>query len=193
MPGTTSIDPHATALLVMDFQVAIIEGVDGDQTPLLDRAARLVDAARKAGVMVIYVVVGFRNGHPEVGQRNPLASRSKQGGRFVAAHVGAAIHPVLTPRPDDIIVTKHRAGAFAGTDLTMILRANDITTLVVTGVATGGCVVSTVRQAADDDYSIIVVSDCCADREADVHRVLVEKLFPRQATVLTADQFVAAL
>jgi nicotinamidase-related amidase len=75
----------------------------------------------------------------------------------------------------------------------MVLRANGIETLVVTGIATSGVVLSTVRHAADADYRVVVVADCCADPDPDVHRVLIEKVFARQTTVTTADAVIAAL
>jgi nicotinamidase-related amidase len=83
--------------------------------------------------------------------------------------------------------------AFAGTDLDMILRANGIETLVVAGIATSGVVLSTVRHAADADYKVVVVEDCCADRDAEVHRVLVGKVFPRQATIARAEELASSL
>jgi nicotinamidase-related amidase len=75
----------------------------------------------------------------------------------------------------------------------MILRANGIATLVLAGIATSGVVLSTVRHAADADYKIIVVEDCCADRVAEVHRVLCEKVFARMTSVTKASAVVEAL
>jgi len=92
-----------------------------------------------------------------------------------------------------VVITKHRVGAFLGTDLDIVLRANGIRTLVLTGIATSGVVLSTLRYAADADYRIVVVEDCCADRDAEVHRVLMEKVFPRQATIIRAEEAIAAV
>jgi len=61
------------------------------------------------------------------------------------------------------------------------------------GIATSGVVLSTVRWAADADYDLIVLDDCCADGDAEVHRVLTQKVFPRQATVLSSQAFLQAL
>jgi nicotinamidase-related amidase len=83
--------------------------------------------------------------------------------------------------------------AFAGTDLDMILRANGIETLVLAGIATSGVVLSTLRHAADADYKVVVAEDCCADRDPEVHRVLTEKVFPRQATIVKVEAVVGAL
>jgi nicotinamidase-related amidase len=75
----------------------------------------------------------------------------------------------------------------------MILRARSIDTLVIAGISTSGVVLSTVRHAADADYQLVVVKDCCADLDEEVHRVLTEKVFVRQATVVAASEAIAAL
>jgi nicotinamidase-related amidase len=75
----------------------------------------------------------------------------------------------------------------------MILGAREVDALVLLGIATSGVVLSTLRHAADADYRIVVVQDCCADRDPEVHRCLMEKVFPRQATVVSAADVLAAL
>ena len=75
----------------------------------------------------------------------------------------------------------------------MILRAHNIETLILMGHATSGVILSTVRLAADLDYHLIVVEDGCADRDPDVHKLLMEKVFPRQGTVVSAQEMVQAL
>ena len=90
------------------------------------------------------------------------------------------------------MLTKHRMGPFSTTDLNERLKKLGIETLVLMGVASSGCVLSTVRWAADIDYKLIVLSDCCADRDDEVQRVLMEKIFPGQATVTAAKEFIEA-
>jgi hypothetical protein len=81
-----------------------------------------------------------------------------------------------------MVVTKRRASAFArGSDLDMVLRAAGIEVLVLSGIATSGVVLSTVRQAADLDFSLTVLADACVYREEEVHRVLCQKVLARQA------------
>jgi nicotinamidase-related amidase len=193
MTSDLSIDPKTSALLVMDFQTTILEGFAPDKTALLSWTTSLIQVVRKAGMKIIYVVVGFRSGYPEVSPRNQSFGPIRASGRFVEGSAGTEVHVDLAPKPGDVIVTKHRVSAFAGTDLDMILRASGIETLVLAGIATSGVVLSTVRHAADADYRVVVVSDCCADRDPEVHRVLTEKVFPRQATVLKAEAVVGAL
>ena len=91
------------------------------------------------------------------------------------------IHPAVAPGPDDVVVVKKRVSAFVGSDLEVVLRSLDATSLVLTGISTSGVVLSTLRQAADLDFGLTVLSDACADPDPEVHRVLLEKVFPRQA------------
>ena len=90
-----------------------------------------------------------------------------------------------------MVIVKHRVSAFVGTDLEMILRANDIETLVLFGIATSGVVLATLLNAVDADYRVVVVKDCCGDREPEVHTCLVDKVFPRYAAVISAEEFLA--
>ena len=183
-----AVDPKTSALLVMDFQASIVESFSSDKDGLLARTGELLRRCRARGMRVIYVVVGCRPGFPEVSPKNPTFGAIRQSGRFGAGDPGVQIHAAVAPSPEDVIVTKHRVSAFAGTDLDMILRAGSIETIVLAGIATSGVVLSTLRHAADADYRIVVVEDCCSDRDPEVHRVLMEKVFPRQATVLRAGE-----
>jgi len=193
MSDRISLVAKASALLVMDFQIMIVEGYAANKEALLARTARLIEAARSAGVMLIYVVVGFRRGYPEISPRNLTFGAVRAAGRFAPGDAAAAIHPAVAPKTGDVVVTKHRVSAFAGTDLDMILRANGIDTLLLTGIATSGVVLSTVRHAADADYRLLVIGDCCSDQDEEVHRVLVGKVFARQAMVVTGGEIIEAL
>jgi nicotinamidase-related amidase len=188
-----TIDPKASALLVMDFQTAVVDMVATDKEGLLARTATLADAARAAGMRVVYIVVGFRAGYPEVSPRNQSFGPIRESGRFGPGSAGTEVHAALAPKEGDVVVTKHRVSAFAGTDLEMILRANGVETMVLAGIATSGVVLSTLRHAADADYRVVVVEDCCADRDPEVHRVLMEKVFPRQAIVVKGEDVIGAL
>ena len=75
----------------------------------------------------------------------------------------------------------------------MVLRSKSIETLILMGISTSGVVLSTVRHAADSDYRLVVVSDGCADPDAEVHRVLVEKVLARQATILSSSAVIEGL
>ncbi|MEY9855769.1 nicotinamidase-related amidase [Catenulispora sp. GAS73] len=180
-----------TALLVMDVQRDIVDRFpDADYLPRLRSA---IDAARTAGIPIIYVVVGFRPGHPDISPRNRTFAAVAQTGRFVEGDVSTQIHQDVAPLPGDVIVTKKRVSAFAGSDLDVVLRSGEIRHLVLTGIATSGVVLSTCRQAADLDYELTVLADGCLDGDPEVHRMLTEKLFPRQAGVVTVEEWIKTL
>ncbi|SDX21462.1 Isochorismatase family protein [Saccharopolyspora shandongensis] len=90
-------------------------------------------------------------------------------------------------------MTKKRVSAFTGSDLALVLRSAGIDHLVLTGIATSGVVLSTLRQAADLDYRLTVLSDGCYDPDPEVHEVLIGKVFARQAEVTSIGEWYAAL
>lgn len=174
----------AAALLIMDFEMAMVGQIKPADT-LLSNVQATIAAARTAGLPVIYVVVRFREGYPEVSPVNKFFSALRQGGdRLQEATESAKIHPAVAPQAGDLLVTKRRVSAFTGSDLEVILRAGQIDQLVLCGISTSGVVLSTVREASDKDFQLTVLADCCADADADLHQTLVTKVFPRQATVL---------
>ena len=183
-------DRPTTALLVMDMQNGIVERF-GDA--VLEPAARAIAAARGAGAPVIYVRVTFRAGHPEVSPRNRMFGRLREAGAMAHDDETTAIHPALPPQAGDVVVVKRRVSAFAGSDLDVVLRAGGIESLALCGIATSGVVLSTLRQAADLDFGLTVLRDACADADDEVHRVLLDKVFPRQADVVDVAAWAAAL
>jgi nicotinamidase-related amidase len=190
-----SFDPARSAVLSMDNQAGIVSIYVKEPESFLEHASSVLERSRSAGMKVIHVQVGFRPKLPEIGARNPLFSAIKNSPQHQKLFQGAlgAIHPALTPQDDDIVITKHRVDAFHGTDLEMILRANDIDTLILFGIATSGVVLSTLLHAADADYRVVVIQDCCADLDPELHACLVEKVFPRQGSVVTAAEYLEAL
>jgi nicotinamidase-related amidase len=193
MTAPLVLDPKTTAFLFMDFQNAVIARHGGDSEALFARAATVLEAARAAGACIVFVRVAFRPGYPELGDHHPMAMIKTLGVSFEFDAPATQVVTALAPRPTEPIVVKHRVGPFLGTDLAPILSARRAETLVLLGVATSGVVLSTVRHAADVDYRLVVVQDGCADADAEVHRVLMEKVFPRQATVTSCEAVVGAI
>jgi len=182
------LDTAHCALLVMDFQTEVVEGYAVDQDRLLAATEGVIAAARDGGMPVIYVVVAYRAGFPEISPHNKVFSALKASGG-----IAAKIHPRIEPDAGEIIVTKRRVSAFMGTDLDMILRSNGIHTLVLCGVVTSGVVLSTLCHAADSDYRLVVLRDCCSDIDQGAHALLMEKVFPRHATLLTSIELIDIL
>jgi nicotinamidase-related amidase len=186
-----AFDPPHTALLAMDCQTGILSVYTTSNDDFIMRASGALTAARTAGMLIIQVQVGFRPGLPEVSSHNKLfaaVKSSKPHQEFFQGSSGA-IHPALGPESTDMIVTKHRVSAFVGTDLEMLLRANEIETIILFGIATSGVVLSTLLQASDADYRLVVIADCCADLDMELHRTLLERFFPTRAEVITTEEF----
>ena len=189
-----TLDKSKTALLMADFTAGNM-----GQNPIvkerhtLERAREVLDAAREAGVFVAYCVSHFRPGYPEVPASNNPRSALRTSGQVPPADPTALIHPLVLPREGEPVISKHRTSAFSGSAFETILRAQGIETLILMGHATSGVILSTVRLAADLDYQLIVVEDGCADRDMEVHKLLMEKVFPRQGTVVSSKEMVTAL
>ena len=193
MTADLTLDPKTTAFLFMDFQNGILPRLGDRADGVLRPAASVLEAARAAGTPIVFVRVAFRPGYPEVSDRNLSGAMVKKTGILLLDAPESQIVAALAPRPGEPVVVKHRVGPFGGTDLAPILRARSVDTLVLLGIATSGVVLSAVRHAADEDYRLVVVEDGCADRDPEVHRVLMEKVFPRQATVARGESVVAAV
>jgi nicotinamidase-related amidase len=179
-----------TALLILDVQELVLARYPSDgYLPVVQSALK---AAREGDLPVIYCKVDFRPGYPEIHPRNKMfgAMPARMGTMPAPPN---EIPASVAPEPGDIVVSKRRVSAFAGSDLEMVLRAQGIEHLVLAGVATSGVVLSTLRQAADLDYQLTVLSDACLDNDPAVHDVLVEKVFPAQAAVTNVSEWAGSL
>lgn len=176
------------ALLVMDMQSPMVSMVPGGKT-FTGNVAKAIANAREKKIPVIYVIVGFRQGMPEVSPDNKGFASRKESMAKINMEEWMRIDSSVAPLADEIIVTKRRVSAFAGSDLEVVLRSQDIQHMVLTGISTSGVVLSTTREAADKDYLLTILSDGCADPDTEVHSVLMSKVFPRQADVITVEEW----
>lgn len=174
----------------MDYQNSIVERLGTEEG--LAAATAAVSAARERGIPVVFVRVAFRPGAPEVASTNKMFSGMRERAASQAPDA-SEVHAAFGVGDDDLVVTKLRVSAFAGSDLEVLLRGLEVRDLVLAGIATSGVVLSTVRQAADLDFGLTVLSDACVDADPEVHRVLVEKVFPRQAEVRTTAEWAASI
>jgi nicotinamidase-related amidase len=181
-----AIDPKTTALLVMDYQPAVL-GMLGESGPaLLARVGEAIRIARAHGVLVAYVRVAFDDAdYDSVPPHSRFAPILKAlGNSFHSDAPATAVHGDIAPQAGDIVVRKTRFGAFSTTDLDRQLKNRGIITLLLAGISTGGVVLSTVPDAVDRDYQVIVVADACADPKPEVHEFLIGTMFPAQALVV---------
>ncbi len=184
------LDAKKTAFLTLDFQKGILANFPNVDSAV-SMAAKALEFARKNHFLVIHVGLGFSEGHPELPDFESPFLRVKQNNLFVKGTPSAEFHGALI-QSGELVVYKQRVSAFSDNDLQMILRARQIDHLVFFGVATSGIVLSTLRRAFDLDFRSVVLKDACLDSDPEVHRVLTEKIFPRQAWVATTEELIAA-
>jgi nicotinamidase-related amidase len=185
------LDRVRTALLCLDMHNVIVGRVpEGQRQRLLPNVKRVQDAGRAAGVQLIFVAVGRR--------KEFMSPRNKFSGAtgFVTdpAQLAQAMAFVdeVAPRDDEPVVRKPRISAFYGSELQSMLTARDIDTIVLTGVATDFVVDSTARYAADADYRVIVLQDCCAAFSDEQHQCAINSL-NHLVEIANAEDFLASL
>ncbi|WP_037345330.1 cysteine hydrolase family protein [Sciscionella sediminilitoris] len=184
--------PHRTALLLMDLQPAILDGIPGSRR-LLEQARRAQQAALKAGIQEIQVRVAFTpEEHAAVPDHNKTFAPLAKAGRLAEDTPETAIHPLLRTEGSACTVTKTRVSAFSTTGLDSLLREKGIDTLVLGGTITSGVVLSTIRDAADRDYRLLLLEDACADSDPHRHDILMRSILPIHADLLAVADFESA-
>jgi ureidoacrylate peracid hydrolase len=175
------VDPKHAALVVIDVQNFFCheDGAPGNRTrdmspihTMVPRLVELVEAARAAGVLVIYTQAIHSEADISPAQRESWL-------RIIHSDDPTAVHCrdgsweadfyKVAPLTGEPRVKKHRASAFIRTDFDLILRSNGIQTLILTGLSSDGCVESTARDGFMYDYYIVAVDDCMASLRAARH------------------------
>jgi len=188
------LDLSKTAVLAMDMQHGIVTGIPmAQERNVVAKAIPVLSVAREAGMPVIHVVLQFREGYPEVSPRNRMCGMMKQLGLFVEGQDETRIADGLGPEKGDIVVTRPRVNAFYNSDLQSILGSAGVDTLVLMGITTTWVVEATARHAADADYRVIVLEDCCASMSVEAHEFAIANIFGMIAEVSTSDEFLASL
>jgi nicotinamidase-related amidase len=163
-------------------------GVQVRERGVLEKTAKAIAAARKAGVGVGFVRVGFSPDYREAPAASPIFSGARKNGLFQLGTPGTEVHPALGKQASDFDIVKHRVSPFYATSLEPILRAGGVERLILCGVSTNGVVHSGARDGHDRDYECIILEDCCAGVTADEHAHAIACL-GRYATITTSDQF----
>jgi nicotinamidase-related amidase len=179
----TTLDPN-TALIVVDLQKGII-GLPaihpiGD---IIERCRALADAFRECDLPVVLVnVAGGAPGRTE----QPRQTSPRPDG-------WTDLIPELNQQPTDILVTKRTWGAFANTDLEALLKARDVTQVVIAGVATGTGVEATARQAYEAGFNVTLALDAMTDLRPEAHDYSIRNVFPRLGETGTAREIIDLL
>jgi len=198
----TWIAPARCALLIVDMQAdfALADGalgragVDLSTVPeALATAERLAEAARRAGLPVVFIGLGSSpdTDSPAWAERS---RRRGQGDGLALCRQGSpgAAFVGPTPEPGDRVVYKTRYSAFHDTDLDVWIRAAGVDTLVICGLTTECCVDATARDAFQRDYHVFVATDGCAAYGADIHLAALRSLDLNSAILAPSDAVIAA-
>jgi nicotinamidase-related amidase len=192
------LDPTHTAVLTMELQ----RGVVGDLSPMreladaiaernvVDNAASIVRAARRAGATIVHCVAH----HDDSSPRNAplLRAIAKNGDHLVAESDAAALVPELGPEPTDLIsARKHGLTPFPGTDLDSLLRNRAITTVVATGASLNVGIAGLAMVAVDLGYEVVVATDAVAGIPTEYGDAVLANTIPALATRATTDEIVA--
>ncbi len=200
MPFAFDAEPYAlefecktTALLIIDMQRDFVEPggfgeMLGNDVSLLraaiDPCKRILAAAREAGLLVMHTREGHR---PDLADAPPtklarggletgIGADGPMGRILIRGEPGHEIIPELAPKPGEPVIDKSGKGAFYETDLQLMLRNNNIRTIIVCGVTTEVCVHTTVREANDRGYECLVLEDCVGSYFPEFQRVGIDMI-----------------
>ena len=203
---TLNFPKGKTAILIMDCQNDIVHengkmaAMSGGamakfikERNVLGTIARLADAGRKAKVPIIHVRHAYRPDYLDAPQNTPILASMKTNEILKDGTWGSEIHQDLAPRPGDVVISKTRVSSFYASPLEAILSAQDITHLVLTGIATDGVVEGTARDGVDRGYYVVIPDDCCATFSEAGHRAVLSGVLGMLTTVSKADDVIKAL
>ncbi|MET4431705.1 cysteine hydrolase [Mycolicibacterium sp. 624] len=191
--GGGPVAANEFALLILGCQPEILAPI-ADHEELIAEINKVIDIVRIHEGTVVHARMAF---DPMDYRFPPLTNKEfaavVQEHRLENGTPGSESHPSLLKSPEDIEFRTTRLGIFSNTDLDELLTNYGITTLIIAGCHTSGAILTTIREAADRDYRIIMVEGCVADPEPELNRFLLRRIFPRQAEIWTAAQLYSSL
>ena len=188
------LNPTQTAILSMDIQKAPVRRSAMFRERNVGQTAKSVlDAGRKAGLLIVHVVIDYQPAF--FSPKNKFLQKVRIP---ILSAPGADVAELLEiveevkPMGDEPVIRKPRMNPFFGTALDSMLRSRDIDTVVLMGVATEFVVEAAARHAADADYRVFVLEDCCAGFSEDAHRVALH-IMDHLATLATSADFLESV
>ena len=178
------------AVMVIDVQNDFCSSEFLAYQAMLPRLQRFLAEARHAGMRLVFTqaVHSDKTDSPVWLSRYRIRPHRQATCRIGTP--GVDFHPMVQPRPEDVVVQKHRYNAFLGTDLELILRAQGIDSLLFTGIATNVCVENAAREAFQRDFWTIMVGDCMAAHSEEAHKAALTNAERGFGLVATSDQVI---
>jgi nicotinamidase-related amidase len=152
----------------------------------IKHANQAIAWAREENIPIAHVKVGFSKSYVECPKNSPAFGSAEENQALLLDSWGTEFHKDIDVQPQDIIITKHRINAFYGTNLEPILKAQNIDTLIICGVATNYVVEHTARDAHDRDYNVIVLADACEASSQEEHNATLKSLSILASVSITA-------
>ncbi len=189
-----------TALLLIEFQNDFLRE-DGAQKAtgiwkrakehkVVENTVKVVEAARKANIPIIYAPISFREGYPEWKRQFGIVKGAADAGAFRKGTWGAEIVDELRPKTGDFVIDKRRLCAFCDTELESLLQALGVEDLIITGFITNWCAEQTGREAYDKGFKPVFVVDCVEALSDEEQKFAVEKIFPALGDVRTSEEII---
>lgn len=191
------MDRKKTAIVLIEFQkdwIAESGKINhlmkdrGHFSDAVEGGKRLLEMGRELDLPIVHCVLGFQEGHPELGTEGwGLAGVIPKVTTFTQGSEGAEFAHGFEPKEGEFIVRGRTGGSgFSGSNLDVYLRANGIRQIIIAGFATNVCVSSTMRHAHDLGYNVMVAEDACAcftkeQHEHEMHNVVHH--FGKHATI----------
>lgn len=192
-----------SALILVDYQVALCEEGDLCRLPalaaqvrerdVLAKASKVLEAARAAGVYVVHVRLAFDPTYELRSNRTKRWDAYPADRAMLADSPAAQIVTALAPAEGEPVVVKGSVDPFIGTSLANMLLGNGIRSIAVAGVATNLAVESAVRHAGDSGFDVTVIEDLCASFSPAAHEFSTGTILPMFATVASSDDYLASL
>lgn len=180
--ATVKFDLETSALVLLHYQTDIISLFPQDTiSPFIERMKRLAKQLRQKNVPIYFVKIGFSSDYREISNTNKNGQMTKSFKRFTSDSILPNLYS-----DGDTVLTGHRVSGFKGTGLDEQLRANGIETLLMAGLVTSGVVLSTLSEASDLDYRILLIEDGCYDPDRNAHDALISVPFATRADIVTS-------
>lgn len=198
------INPQNTCLLFFDLLNGHVKKDDPETQnrfePVIKNAVALVEKARSLDIVIAYAAANHRADNRTTAQTirdtNNQMQPIKPGKEERLIHSGsweAQIIDEIAPREEDFMIPKYRWSAFHQTYFELVLRVQNIDTIIISGGSTDVGVASTAFSARDMDYNIVFASDACTSHQMDNHDYLMKRVFPRMGRVRSTDEIIRML